>query len=108
MTSPTQTPNTTDRTARLNMRISPEALATLREAAGAQQQDLTSFVLGAALERARDVLMSDRVMRLTPAEMDQIEAALDEEPRVIPELAAAIRKVREQFGDRGAPTLAAR
>lgn len=102
MTSPAQTPTTADRTARLNMRISPDALDTIREAAAAQQQDVTSFVLGAAMERARDVLMSDRVMRLSPADMDQIEAALDEEPRVIPELAAAIRKVREQFGEQGA------
>ena len=94
MTSPTPA---ADRTARLNMRISPEALDTIREAAAAQQQDVTSFVLGAAMERAGDVLMSDRVMRLSPAEMVQIEAALDEEPHVIPELAAAIRKVREQF-----------
>ncbi len=93
-----------ERTARLNMRISPDALDTLREAAAAQQQDVTPFVLGAAMERARDVLMSDRVMRLTPAEMDQIEAALDEEPRVIPELAEAIRKVREQFGDQATRT----
>ncbi len=56
------------------------------------------------MERACDVLMSDRVMRLTPAETDQIKAALDEEPRVIPELAAAIRKVREQFGNQDART----
>lgn len=100
----TSTTPTTDRTARLNMRIAPDALDTIREAAAAQQQDVTSFVLGAAMERARDVLMSDRVMRLTPAEMDQIEAALDEEPRVIPELAEAIRKVREQFGDQATRT----
>jgi uncharacterized protein (DUF1778 family) len=108
MTPPAQTPTTTDRSARLNMRISRDALDTIREAAAAQQQDVTSFVLGAAMERARDVLMTDRVMRLSPAGMDQIEAALDEEPRVIPELAAAIRKVREQFEEQGAWTPVAR
>ena len=83
-----------ERSSRLNMRISPDALALIREAAAAQQQDVTSFVLGAAMERAREVLMTDRVMRLSPAGMDQIEAALTEEPHVIPELAAAIRTVR--------------
>ena len=93
-----------ERSSRLNMRISPDALALIREAAAAQQQDVTSFVLGAAMERAREVLMTDRVMRLSPAGMDQIEAALDEEPRVIPELAEAIRKVREQFGDQATRT----
>lgn len=100
MTTPAQSQPANDRTARLNMRISPDALDTLREAAAAQQQDVTSFVLGAAMERARDVLLTDRVMRLSPAGMDQIEAALDAEPRVIPELAAAIRKSRAQFGPR--------
>jgi hypothetical protein len=35
--------------------------------------------------------MDERVLRLTPAEQDQVEAALDAEPRAIPELAAARR-----------------
>lgn len=96
MTTPAQNPATSERTARLNMRISPDALETIREAAAAQQQDVTSFVLGAAMERARDVLMEDRVLRLSPAGMEQIETALDEEPRVVPELAALIRSVRAQ------------
>src|SRR5665647_2816060 len=47
--NPTQIP---DRSARLNMRISPDALESIREAASAQQQDVTSFVLGAAMEQA--------------------------------------------------------
>ncbi|GAA4842919.1 hypothetical protein GCM10023221_21240 [Luteimicrobium xylanilyticum] len=38
---------------------------------------------------------SERVIYLSPEEADQLEAVLDEEPRVIPELAAAIHKVRE-------------
>ncbi|HWS57843.1 MAG TPA: DUF1778 domain-containing protein [Actinotalea sp.] len=88
------TPTPADRTARLNMRVSPEAQATIREAAAAQQQDVTSFVLGAALERARAVLLEERVLRMTPAELAQVESDLDREPRVIPELAALVREVR--------------
>ncbi len=82
---------TTDRSARLNMRVSPDALAVIREAAAAQQQDVTSFVLGAAMDQARSVLVTERVMRLTTAEVAQVDAALDAEPRVLPELAALIR-----------------
>ena len=53
--------NTTNgRTARLNMRLTPQALRLIRDAAAAQNQDVTSFVLGAALDRARAVLMRDR------------------------------------------------
>jgi len=44
------------RTARLNMRLTPEALLLIREASAAENQDITSFVLGAALNRARAVL----------------------------------------------------
>ena len=91
--NPTQTP---DRSARLNMRISPDALESIREAASAQQQDVTSFVLGAAMERARAVLVEERLLELTPTEMAQIDAALDAEPRVVPELARPIRAARGQ------------
>ena len=82
------------RSDRLHMRVSPDALATIREAAAAQQQDVSAFVLGAAMEHARDVLLRDRIMHLTPRELDQIDVALDSEARVIPELAALIDTVR--------------
>ncbi len=85
-----------ERTARLNMRISPEALELVREAAAAQQQDVTSFVLGAAMERSRAVLMEQRVMVLTAREAVQVAESLDREARVIPELATLIREVKQQ------------
>lgn len=71
---------------RLNLRCSAESLATLRDAAELQGQDLTSFVLGAALDRARGVLAEDRILRLNPAETVQLERALDADPTVIPQL----------------------
>lgn len=77
---------------RLNLRASSEAVETIREAARVQQQDLTSFVLGAALERARAVLAEDRLLRLTPHEVNQLEKALDAEPQVVPQLAALFRR----------------
>ena len=97
-----------DRSARLNMRISPEAIETLREAAAAQQQDVTSFVLGAAMERARAVLMEQRVMLLTAREAVQVEESLDREARVIPELAALIREVKQQRHNSEMPASTAR
>jgi len=87
-------PPNAGRSARLSMRISAEALETIRDAAAAQQQDVTSFVVGAALDRARTVLVDDSVMRLSRTEAARLEAGLDAEPRVIPELAALIREVR--------------
>lgn len=90
----TPKPPTADRSARLNMRIAPDALDLLRDAAAAQQQDVTSFVLGAAMERARTVLMEQRVMVLTAREAAQVDEALDREARVIPELAALLAEMR--------------
>jgi len=81
------------KSARINLRLSPEALETVRAAASVQQQDLTSFVLGAAMERARAVLAEDRILRLTPHEVNQLGRALDSEPEVIPQLRAFIRRL---------------
>lgn len=81
---------------RINMRIEEENLALIKEAAAANGQDMTSFVLGAALDRARAVVLETRVTRLTPSEAERLEAALDAEPRVIPELAELLRSARAQ------------
>jgi uncharacterized protein (DUF1778 family) len=72
------------KSARINLRLSPESLETVRAAASVQQQDLTSFVPGAAMERARAVLAEDRILRLTPHEVNQLERAPDSEPEVVP------------------------
>lgn len=77
---------------RLNLRVSSQALETIREAARVQQQDLTSFVLGTALEHARSVLAEDRLLRLTPQEVNRLEKALDSDPQVVPQLAALLRR----------------
>ena len=77
------------KSARINLRLNPESLETIKAAASVQQQDLTSFVLGAAMERARAVLTEDRLLRLTPHEVNQLERALDSEPEVVPQLRAS-------------------
>lgn len=77
---------------RLNFRISAEAEARLRAAADASQQTLTEFVLGAAEERADEVLASRTVI---PAEyFDQLLAALDAPPEPMPALARAAKRQR--------------
>lgn len=91
---PRRVPAMTTKTERLNLRCSEDSLTLLRQAAELQGQDLTSFVMGAALERARTVLAEDRVLRLSPAAVAQIEAALDAEPQPNSQLAALVRAVR--------------
>jgi uncharacterized protein (DUF1778 family) len=48
------------RTSRINMRLTPENLALLKSGAQTQHQDLTTFVLEAALERAHQVINEPR------------------------------------------------
>jgi uncharacterized protein (DUF1778 family) len=45
------------------------------------------------MERARAVLAEDRILRLTPHEVNQLERALDSEPEVVPQLRAFIRRI---------------
>ena len=81
------------KSARINLRLNPDALETIRAAASVQQQDLTSFVLGAAMERARTVIAEDRLLRLTPHEVNQLEHALDADPEVNLQLRAFIERI---------------
>jgi uncharacterized protein (DUF1778 family) len=79
---------------RINMRVAPEALEQIREAAKLQNQDLTAFVLGSALSNARQVLLEDRVLKLTPAEVLQLERALDPEAAAPKRLLEAVQRRR--------------
>ena len=83
------------KSARINLRLNPESLETIRTAASVQQQDLTSFILGAALERARMVLAENQFLRLTSHELNQLERALDADPEVVPQLRALVRRISE-------------
>lgn len=90
----------TAKSERLNLRCSADSLATLREAASVQGQDLTSFIMSAALDRARTVLAEDRVLRLTPHEVLQLEKVLDADPTVIPQLAGLLRTVETKRAEK--------
>lgn len=84
----------TAKTERLNLRCSLDALELVREAAALQDQDLTSFIMGAAIDRARVVIAEDRALRLSPAEVLQLEKALDADATPSPQLKALVRSVR--------------
>jgi uncharacterized protein (DUF1778 family) len=84
----------TARTSRINMRINEECLEQLRAAAMVEQQDLSAFVLGSAMDRARKVLLEDRVLKLSPAEVMQLERALERDPVVPKALSDLIASAR--------------
>lgn len=81
---------------RINMRVSEDNLALIKNAAEHNGQDMTSFVLGAALDRARAVVLQAHVTRLSASETERFEALLDSEPREIPALRDLLEQVRTQ------------
>ena len=84
---------------RINMRVSAENRDLIREASEANGQDMTSFVLGAALDRARQVVLESRVTRLTPSEASRLESLLEAEPAEIPALTALLRATASQSAE---------
>ncbi|WP_136518378.1 type II toxin -antitoxin system TacA 1-like antitoxin [Cellulomonas telluris] len=89
------------RTARLHMRLTEDGLALLRKAAALQEQDLTSFVLAPALERAREVVTRDQAMRVQAAAIAAEPLRYVRDPRLPedPGLAALVL-AHEQHPDR--------
>lgn len=91
-----------DRSARLSLRLPATALSRLREAADLLGQDMTSFVVATALDRAFDVLEREGRTRLHMAAIAADPERFARDPRIPddPELAVmcheALRAQRER------------
>ena len=83
---------TQSRSERLSMRVPPDALLQIREAATLQGQDVTAFVIGAAAASARRVLVEDRYLQLTPQEVNQLESVLNADTEPSKRLRDAVRR----------------
>ena len=77
------------RSERLNLRLTAEAKNRLREGADRAQQDMSSFILGAALDKARALALESRVLELSPSDFTQLLEEL-EFPRTVPEKLSAL------------------
>ena len=106
-------PYPAERSARVSMRIAPDALETIREAATLQQQDITGFVLGAAMDRARAVVLEERKLRArleeralragsaetAPADDDDFDDDVADDDRwLFPEMAPMVREAWRELG----------
>ena len=109
-------PYPAERSARVSMRIAPDALETIREAATLQQQDITGFVLGAAMDRARAVVLEERKLRArleeralragsaetAPADDDDFDNDVADDNRwLFPEMAPMVREAWRALGSPG-------
>lgn len=86
---PTSTATKSDR---LNVRLTSDANQTIREAASLAGQDITSFVLSAALDRARSVIAEDSLVRLSAIDARDLAAALESDASPVPQLMELLRR----------------
>lgn len=85
-------PPRTNRTEKLDLRLTPRAKRMLRTAAEASHKSLTEFVLESALVRADSVLADRQVFRLNARQWAAFTTALDAPPKPRPRLARLLRE----------------
>jgi uncharacterized protein (DUF1778 family) len=84
----------TTRSRRIDVRVTDEQDAIIREAAALAGQTVTSFLLGAAQERAREVLDERRHLVMSDRTFERFAAALDAPPESSPEMTELLRLPR--------------
>jgi uncharacterized protein (DUF1778 family) len=84
----------TNRTARLEARIAPEALAVVRRAAEIQGRSVSDFVVAAAQEAAQKTVAEVEVLRLSRAAQEQFARLLAKPPAPTPALKKAFARHR--------------
>ena len=83
---------TQNRTARLEARITREALAVVRRAAEIQGRSVSDFVVAAAQEAAERTVTEIEVIRLSREAQEKFAALLMNPPRLAPALKKAFER----------------
>ncbi|MBK6856746.1 MAG: DUF1778 domain-containing protein [Microthrixaceae bacterium] len=76
----------TTRTRRIDVRVTEAQDSTIREAAALAGETVTSFLLTAAEDRARELLDERRHLTMSNAAFSALTKALDEPGAAVPEL----------------------
>lgn len=84
-----------NRTEQVSARIDPARMARIRYASALRSTTVSAFIVDAAYQKAEAVIDEHRTTLVPSDYFDRLIAALDEPPRVIPELATAARAVVE-------------
>jgi uncharacterized protein (DUF1778 family) len=85
-------PERSTRTAKLDLRLSPEAKKTLQTAAEAAGRTVSEFVLESALVRAEETLADRNKFGLDADRWKAFLEALDAPPRELPRLSRLLRE----------------
>ena len=79
-------------TERIEVRMRPEVLARIREAAERRHMTLSAFMTAAALGSANEVIAQETVWTVPSAEFEAMVDSLDLAPVANPELVKALRE----------------
>ncbi|MDB5533818.1 MAG: hypothetical protein JWO28_2133 [Hyphomicrobiales bacterium] len=77
----------TNRTEKVDIRLTPSAKRLLRSAAKASGKNVSNFVLESAISKADEILADRRIITLSAKDWQAFHAALDAPPRPTPRLA---------------------
>ncbi|MCI4680401.1 DUF1778 domain-containing protein [Rhodoblastus acidophilus] len=83
------------RTARLEARIAPDALAVVKRAAEIQGRSVSDFVVAAAQEAASRTIEETQIIRLSVEDQRTFAEAILNPPEPAPALRRAFRRHRE-------------
>lgn len=85
---------------RIELRTSPEIKELIVRAASTAGISVSAFLLGAAQERAKQVLSEAELITLSPRDWEAFFAVLDNTDKPRPKLSAAMRRHREWQSER--------
>lgn len=74
------------KTARINLRTTPEQDLLIRRAAKAQQQSVSDFILESARRSAESALLDAKTLLLDRQGWEQLNKSLNRRARAVPEL----------------------
>jgi len=92
-------PQRTNRVARLEARITREALAVVRRAAQIQGRSVSDFVVAAAQEAAQKTITEIEIIQLSREAQEQFVELLLNPPKPTPALKRAFARHRAMFGE---------
>ena len=88
-------PSEPNRTARIEARIAPDALAVVRRAAELQGRSVSDFVVSAAQEAATRTIEETQIIRLSVEDQRAIATAILNPPPLAPAMERAIARHRK-------------
>ena len=93
------TTQATTRTARVEARIAPDALAVVRRAAELQGRSISDFLVAAALKDAHQTIEDEQIIRLSVDDQQRFAELLINPPPLAPAMQRALKARKRLIAD---------